>query len=115
MIEGGVRCACGTWVVFESAQRGKLHCPSCEKFVNVTTEDPEEESMDESDHDGDKGCMSEPCGLSHQELEQACRNIGFDLTCGACAERFFTGGSWSGEHDRVCQTVNKNLLLAKLP
>ena len=34
-----------------------------------------------------------PCGLTHAQLEQACKNIGFDLSCGACAGVFFTGGS----------------------
>lgn len=36
-------------------------------------------------------------GLSHSEITQACRNIGFDLTCGACAGVFYTG-SGLGEH-----------------
>jgi hypothetical protein len=33
-----------------------------------------------------------------------CKNLGYDLTCGACAEVFFTGGCMS-EHDPGCSTV----------
>ena len=36
-------------------------------------------------------------GLTDAELVIACRNIGFDLTCGACAGRFYTGASL-GDH-----------------
>lgn len=50
---------------------------------------------------------SEPCGLSHAQLKEACKNIGFDLRCGACAEVFFTGGSWGHEHDEGCETRYK--------
>lgn len=35
--------------------------------------------------------QTEMCGLTFLELVQACRNIGFDLTCGACAAVFFCG------------------------
>lgn len=31
--------------------------------------------------------------LSYEELVVACRNIGYDLTCGACAEIFYTGAT----------------------
>lgn len=34
---------------------------------------------------------AKPGGLTHDELVMACRNIGYDLTCGACAAVFFTG------------------------
>lgn len=43
--------------------------------------------------------------LSDEQAVIACRNIGYDLTCGACAERFFTGGWWGGEHDPSCETI----------
>lgn len=33
-----------------------------------------------------------------QELEAALRNIGVDLSCGTCAERFFTGGTTGNPH-----------------
>lgn len=36
-------------------------------------------------------------GLTGAELIVACRNIGFDLTCGACAGQFYTGAQL-GEH-----------------
>ena len=36
-------------------------------------------------------------GLTEEELIVACKNIGFDLTCGACAGQFYTGASL-GEH-----------------
>lgn len=32
-------------------------------------------------------------GLTHAELIVACKNIGFDLTCDACATLFYTGAS----------------------
>lgn len=41
--------------------------------------------------------------LTLPELEAACRNIGFDITCGACAAVFFTGIGAS-EHDAHCST-----------
>jgi len=42
---------------------------------------------------------------THEEIEVACKNIGYDLSCGACAERFFTGGSWGTEHEETCATL----------
>lgn len=39
------------------------------------------------------------------DLTAACRNVGVDLTCGKCAERFFTGASLSGSHDSHCSTA----------
>jgi hypothetical protein len=41
--------------------------------------------------------------LTYQEIEQACKNIGYDITCGACAELFFTGVCLH-EHDDTCST-----------
>jgi hypothetical protein len=43
--------------------------------------------------------------LDYADLEVACKNIGYDLSCGACAERFFTGGSWGAEHNATCATL----------
>ncbi len=43
--------------------------------------------------------------MTHGDIETACKNIGYDLTCSACAERFFTGGSWGAEHDETCATL----------
>lgn len=34
-------------------------------------------------------------GLSFDEIQQACQNIGYDLNCAACSEIFFTGQSLS--------------------
>jgi predicted HAD superfamily Cof-like phosphohydrolase len=43
-----------------------------------------------------------PGGLFYEELVQACRNIGYDLTCGQCASVFYTGtGSYSHSTDCV--------------
>lgn len=39
--------------------------------------------------------------LNHEQLTQACKNIGFDLACGACAEQFFTGSKMH-DHDESC-------------
>lgn len=38
-----------------------------------------------------------PGGLTSEELVVACKNIGFDLSCGACAGVFYTG-SGMGAH-----------------
>jgi hypothetical protein len=42
--------------------------------------------------------------MTMKDIEIACRNIGYDLSCGACAEIFFTGGSWGSAHDPTCST-----------
>jgi hypothetical protein len=44
--------------------------------------------------------------LNNEQLTQACKNIGFDLTCGACAEQFFTG-SRMHDHDKSCSTYQQ--------
>lgn len=49
--------------------------------------------------------------FSERELEIALSNIGFDITCGACAEVFFTGSSSVIRHDNsTCKTnrINKD-------
>ncbi len=43
--------------------------------------------------------------LTDEDAVTACANIGYDLTCGACAERFYTGGWWGSEHDEGCATI----------
>lgn len=30
-------------------------------------------------------------GLTYSEIEKACANIGFDVSCGECATLFYTG------------------------
>lgn len=45
------------------------------------------------------------CGLTHDELIAACKNIGFDLSCGACACVFFTGHGGVYEHEAGCFTA----------
>jgi hypothetical protein len=47
-------------------------------------------------------------GLTHQELAIACRNIGLDLTCGACACLFYTGHGGVYEHDATCKTDKRD-------
>lgn len=44
--------------------------------------------------------------LTFDEMVAACRNIGFDLTCGACAGVFYTGYSMGEAHDLHCGTVD---------
>ena len=44
--------------------------------------------------------------LSPQQLLIACKNIGFDLSCGACAELFYTG-TCLHEHDPSCSTSDR--------
>jgi len=52
----------------------------------------------------ESGSQLKISGMTDAEVEIACKNIGYDLSCGACAERFFTGGSWGSEHDETCAT-----------
>jgi hypothetical protein len=42
-----------------------------------------------------------------EQLHQACANIGYDITCGACAELFFTGVCMH-PHDPSCTTTPKS-------
>ena len=48
--------------------------------------------------------MADKRGLTYAEIEQACRNIGYDLSCGACASQFYTG-STLGPH--TCARATK--------
>ena len=45
-----------------------------------------------------------PSGLSHVELIVACKNIGVDLECGACASVFYTG---TGGYLHTCSLKNE--------
>jgi hypothetical protein len=40
--------------------------------------------------------------LTFDQIVAACENIGYDLTCGRCAEVFYTGGS-GAPHDEGCK------------
>ena len=45
-------------------------------------------------------------GLSFRQLQQACKNIGYDLSCGFCAAIFYTGVGLPGDaHDPGCSTI----------
>lgn len=44
-------------------------------------------------------------GLTYDQLVVACRNIGYNLTCGRCAEVFYTGISLA-EHDAGCTSLD---------
>ena len=50
-----------------------------------------------------------PPVLSYEELVRACKNIGFDLSCGRCAGIFFTGVA-SEAHDERCFTTGARIL-----
>lgn len=41
--------------------------------------------------------------MDHNEIVEACKNIGYDLSCGACAELFYTG-ICIDYHDDTCKT-----------
>jgi len=41
--------------------------------------------------------------LTYEQLVEACRNFGIDITCGRCAAQFFTGTA-PYEHDATCRT-----------
>jgi hypothetical protein len=44
-------------------------------------------------------------GLSAAAVTAAARNIGLDLTCGACASVYFTGIRDAGEHTSACASI----------
>lgn len=44
-----------------------------------------------------------PTSLTVDQLAVACRNIGYDLACAACAATFFTGAT-TCRHDSTCRT-----------
>lgn len=48
-------------------------------------------------------------GLSHAELLLACNNIGYDLSCGACASVFYTGMGLPGDTHTCRQSMGKKL------
>jgi hypothetical protein len=53
-------------------------------------------------------------GLTHTEIEVACRNVGIDLSCGACATLFYTGTDAEDlSHSTNCprqEQLHKNVL-----
>ena len=56
-----------------------------------------------------------PEGFSFEKLVQACRNIGYDLTCGHCATVFFTGVGVPGSHEPQCSTIRAGSPGRKIP
>lgn len=66
-------------------------------------------------HEEMHAAAQKPCGLTFAQLAMACKNIGFDITCGSCAMLFFTGytGPTSrcdmmpNDHDSHCETIHK--------
>lgn len=54
----------------------------------------------------DDGKRSNGGDLTHEELVAACKNIGYDLTCGACAAIFYTGVGLPGDV-HTCKTEVK--------
>lgn len=42
-------------------------------------------------------------GLTHEQIIIACKNIGYDLTCGSCAAVFFTG---YGGYPHTCASTD---------
>lgn len=55
--------------------------------------------------------MSEP-SLNPQQLVEACKNIGYDLSCGRCAGVFFTGSALGESHDQKCASGYTSELLS---
>lgn len=48
--------------------------------------------------------------LTDDECVLACKNIGYDLSCGTCAKQFYTGSRFR-MHDRTCETINRDQIL----
>lgn len=53
-----------------------------------------------------KPLSNEPIGLTHEQLNVACKNIGINLACKGCAQLFYTGVNDEYFHDENC-TRNK--------
>lgn len=51
-------------------------------------------------------------GLTHDEVLAACKNVGIDLECGACAEQFYTGSHMT---DHTCGKYVTIDSIANLP
>lgn len=49
-----------------------------------------------------QGVASKIFGLNEDDLDLALRNVGVNISCGACAEVFFTGACFS-HHDENCE------------
>jgi guanosine-3',5'-bis(diphosphate) 3'-pyrophosphohydrolase len=54
-------------------------------------------------------------GLTNDEIVVACRNVGVDLNCGACASNFFTGQGSSSPHDATCKHASTTTVITSAP
>jgi len=52
-------------------------------------------------------------GLTHEEIVVACRNVGIDLECGACAAQFYTGSAPGLTH--TCERKNDGPVVTGTP
>lgn len=55
--------------------------------------------------DIDAGTTAVAVTLTADEIESACKNIGYDMSCGRCAEVFYTGATMA-QHKPDCATRN---------
>ncbi len=79
----------------------KMHCPNCNKDTNTERHMRDDLCLEcmrcRPRYDAQvaiKTNLSEyydGVTLSGEELIQACKNVGINLSCGACAEVFYTG------------------------
>ena len=86
---------------------------TCVIAYRVTVKGPRRAAREEAERDAEvyRRCLETPRsgdGLTHANLVVACRNIGFDLTCGACAALFYTGFGGE-EHEPTCNTRSGGL------
>lgn len=84
------------------------HLPGSDRGVHTC--------KDDNYRDSNGGLMlSSPMGpsggLTHEQISVACRNVGINLQCGACAEMFYTG-STTIEHDHSTLTYTDGLVRA---
>lgn len=100
------------WVLPHRCTRGAWQCPSCLCVVTEGIAPPEfdpyapkvrlYEAGREPDEDSVYQWVRE---LTDDQMKAAFENIGFDFSCGACAEIFFTGATFSNNH--TCKRHNQ--------
>jgi len=110
-VEGGPALAREALYTLQVGSVVETTCEACDKKIRIG-QSPRAE-------DGPSATFCPACGggctffryvpspkegsLTYEQLVEACRNFGIDITCGRCAAQFFTGTA-PYEHDATCRT-----------